>query len=250
MDRLALRRSPGRSSVPGRIGSTSRCPSAPRGPLNAVRRIVFAFEHDRSRPTLASQSRVARSATASRIGFTSPGESEITRRISLVAVCCSRPSLVSLNRRTFSIAITAWSAKVRSSAICFSVSGPGSRRTTLIAPIAASPRIIGMMVSAREPLARKFFVPRTSGAPVWPAHRACRPACGRGSPPPCMYSRVSGNGKRVLPWLAAASRPATAASRTCAVAGSDHDDRGVAGTASGRFARSRRTPAACRWSSC
>ena len=36
----------------------------------------------------------------------------MTRRISAVAVCCSSASLVSLNRRAFSIAITAWSAKV------------------------------------------------------------------------------------------------------------------------------------------
>ncbi len=51
----------------------------------------------------------------------------ITRRISLVAVCCSSASVrsrlrasSSVNRRTFSIAMTAWSAKVLSSAICLS----------------------------------------------------------------------------------------------------------------------------------
>ena len=36
----------------------------------------------------------------------------ITRSTSAVAVCCSSASRVSLKRRTFSIAITAWSAKV------------------------------------------------------------------------------------------------------------------------------------------
>jgi hypothetical protein len=41
----------------------------------------------------------------------SVGELEMTRRISPVAVCCSRASFVSLNKRTFSIAITAWAAK-------------------------------------------------------------------------------------------------------------------------------------------
>ena len=97
----------------------------------------------------ASQMRAARSATACSTGCTSPGELEMTRRISLIAVCCSSDSLVSLNRRTFSIAITAWSAKVRSSAICLSVSGPGSRRTTLIAPITTSPRSMGITVIAR-----------------------------------------------------------------------------------------------------
>ena len=50
----------------------------------------------------------------------------MTLRISAVAVCRSSASLVSLNRRTFSIAITAWSAKVLSSAICLSVNGRGS----------------------------------------------------------------------------------------------------------------------------
>ena len=59
-------------------------------------------------------------------GFRSVGELAITRRISLIAVCWSSASVTwawasvtarffscsSVNRRTFSIAITAWSAKV------------------------------------------------------------------------------------------------------------------------------------------
>ena len=40
------------------------------------------------------------------------GELAMTPRISLVAVCCSNASLSSWNSRTFSIAMTAWSAKV------------------------------------------------------------------------------------------------------------------------------------------
>ena len=55
---------------------------------------------------------IARSAIASKTGCTSVGELLMTRRISAVAVCCSSASLVSFIRRTFSIAITAWSAKV------------------------------------------------------------------------------------------------------------------------------------------
>ena len=47
------------------------------------------------------------------------------------------------------MAMTAWLAKVRSVASCFSDSGPGATRTTLRAPIAASPRSIGMIVTAR-----------------------------------------------------------------------------------------------------
>ena len=56
---------------------------------------------------------------ASNTGWMSVGELEITRRISAVAVCCSSDSVSSRfrassswNSRTFSIAITAWSAKV------------------------------------------------------------------------------------------------------------------------------------------
>ena len=65
----------------------------------------------------------------------------MTRRISLVAVCCSSASVrsrlrasSSVNRRTFSIAMTAWSAKVFSSSIWRSREGPRlcSRRTTMV----------------------------------------------------------------------------------------------------------------------
>src|SRR4029434_11098690 len=52
----------------------------------------------------------------------------MTWRISLVAVCCSRASFVSLNSRTFSMAMTAWSAKVCSRATCRSVKSPASLR--------------------------------------------------------------------------------------------------------------------------
>ena len=49
----------------------------------------------------------------------------MTPKISLVAVCLlpNRIRLSSLNNRTFSMAMTAWSAKVSSSAICFSENG-------------------------------------------------------------------------------------------------------------------------------
>ena len=66
-------------------------------------------------PNLASQMRVAFSSMAWNTGSSSPGELLMTRSTSEVAVCCSSASLVSLNSRTFSIAITAWSAKVLSS---------------------------------------------------------------------------------------------------------------------------------------
>ena len=59
----------------------------------------------------------------------------MTRRISAVAVCCSRASVSSrfrasssVNSRTFSIAITAWAAKVSRSSICFDEKGRTSDR--------------------------------------------------------------------------------------------------------------------------
>ena len=75
----------------------------------------------------------------SKTGWRSVGELLITRRISLVAVCCSSASLrsrlrasSSVNRRTFSMAMTAWSAKVLSSSICSSENGRTSRAATVI----------------------------------------------------------------------------------------------------------------------
>ena len=82
---------------------------------------------------------------------------ELTAWLTSPSACSSRyrarelvgPRVQLLSRRVFSMAITAWSAKVRSVASCFSDSGPGATRTTLRAPIAASPRSIGMIVTAR-----------------------------------------------------------------------------------------------------
>ena len=54
---------------------------------------------------------------ASNTGCAVGTELLITLSTSADAFCCSSASLVSLNRRTFSIAITAWSAKVCSSSI-------------------------------------------------------------------------------------------------------------------------------------
>ena len=63
--------------------------------------------------------RVAFSSMVWNTGSSSPGELEMTRSTSEVAVCCSSASdssrvraCTSSNSRTFSIAITAWSAKV------------------------------------------------------------------------------------------------------------------------------------------
>ena len=98
-------------------------------------------------------SRLALVAIASNTGCTSDGEQAITLRISAVAVCRSSASLVSLNRRTFSMAITAWSAKVCSSATCWSPKAAGSAQPTVIAPIGSPLRSIGTMTWLRVPSA-------------------------------------------------------------------------------------------------
>ena len=47
----------------------------------------------------------------------------MTCNISAVAVCCSKASRVSVKSRAFSIAMTAWAAKLCKSAICLPVKG-------------------------------------------------------------------------------------------------------------------------------
>ncbi|MGY3080914.1 hypothetical protein ACVWZZ_007322 [Bradyrhizobium sp. LM6.10] len=53
-------------------------------------------------------------------------------------------SCTSLNSRVFSMAITAWSAKVLSKATALSGKGPASGRVTPIVPIATPSRSIGI----------------------------------------------------------------------------------------------------------
>ena len=67
-----------------------------------------------------------------------------------VAVCCSSASdnsrvraCTSSNSRTFSIAITAWSAKVLTSSICFSVNGSTVLRVKTSTPVGMPSRSIG-----------------------------------------------------------------------------------------------------------
>ena len=76
---------------------------------------------------VAANSRSQLSRILSNTGCASATELLMTCSTSAVAVCCSSASLVSLNRRAFWIAITAWSAKVFSSAMSFSENGPGVR---------------------------------------------------------------------------------------------------------------------------
>ena len=87
----------------------------------------------------------------SNTGWTSVGELLMTRRISLVAVCCSRASVRSAffvcsswRSRAFSIAITAWSAKVSMRAIWLSVNARTSCRKMRITPSSSPARSMGI----------------------------------------------------------------------------------------------------------
>ena len=79
----------------------------------------------------------------SNTGSVSATELLITCSTSAVAVCCSSASLVSLNRRTFSIAITAWSAKVCASEISLASNSPVAARRMARQPRALPSRSSG-----------------------------------------------------------------------------------------------------------
>jgi len=89
-------------------------------------------------------------------GSSSPGELLMTPSTSEVAVCCSSDSLssrlracTSSNERTFSIAMTAWSAKVLRSLICQSGKRPAWGCPMMIAPIGRLSLSIGTATMLR-----------------------------------------------------------------------------------------------------
>ena len=100
------------------------------------------------------RSRLALSAIASNTGCTSDGELAITFKISAVAVCRSSASLVSLNSRTFSMAMTAWSAKVCNNSTSLAANAPASLRDTVITPIGLPLWSMGTDNAARNPRRR------------------------------------------------------------------------------------------------
>src|SRR4029453_13462778 len=84
-----------------------------------------------------------------RLLFEGLGHLRVGLRKSLGFFSCN-----SVNRRTFSIAMTAWSAKVWSSEISSALKPPGSRRATEIAPIDSSRRSNGTKTRLRKPRTR------------------------------------------------------------------------------------------------
>ena len=125
-----------------------------------LRREMKRFTVERNiMPNLASQMRVAFVKAVLKTGSSSPGELLITCSTSDAAVCCSRASLKSsvrwrssLSSRTFSIAITAWSAKVGPSSICLSVNGRTARRSSASTPIGGPSGKRGTASAVRVPV--------------------------------------------------------------------------------------------------
>ena len=112
---------------------------------------VVAHQRDAKAAPLNSRWQLSR--IFSNTGCASATELLMTCSTSAVAVCRSSASCVSLNRRTFSIAITAWSTKACISAICLALNSPGSLRATPNAPMHSSPCMIGSISDERKPSA-------------------------------------------------------------------------------------------------
>ena len=135
-------------------------------------------------PNLASQMRVAFASMAWNTGSSSPGELDddlaaprrsrsaapATRAARRCAACTSS------NSRTFSIAITAWSAKVVTSSICLSVNGcTVVARSTKITPIGVPSRSSGTPSMRAE--AADLLRASDSRIPDRPEHRERERPC-------------------------------------------------------------------------
>ena len=101
----------------------------------------------------------------------------MTLRMSAVAVCRSKASFVSLNSRAFSIAMTAWSAKVRSNSTWCGENGPGFLRVTTMTPMAVPLLIRGEYNRLRIPRARAVSVNGKSGWASVSGISTVSPAC-------------------------------------------------------------------------
>jgi hypothetical protein len=78
-------------------------------------------------------------------------EAVLENAVRAVAVCCSNDRRSSLSSRVFSMAMTAWAAKLVTSEICFSVKGRGSWRNTVNEPINSFSFSIGTAKTVRTP---------------------------------------------------------------------------------------------------
>src|SRR5262249_47202786 len=115
-------------------------------------------------PKFAPQRRVALASNLSNTGCKLPVVVLMTLSTSDVAVCCSSASdtsrvraCTSSNSRTFSIAITAWSAKVVTRSICCWVNGRTVLRCRIMTPIGFPSRSSGNPNTVRVPPIRSFL---------------------------------------------------------------------------------------------
>ncbi len=85
----------------------------------------------------------------SNTGLVSATELLMTCSTSAAAFCCCSDSCVSLNSRTFSIAIAAWSANEVTSSISLASKARASARPSVSTPIVSPSRRIGTASSVR-----------------------------------------------------------------------------------------------------
>jgi len=83
---------------------------------------------------------------------------------SLASASCRLLSWISSNSRTFSIAITAWSAKVMASSICRSLNGLTTRRINMMTPMGMPSRSKGTPSAVRAPVLRPDWISALSGS--------------------------------------------------------------------------------------
>ena len=165
----------------------------------------------------------AASTMASNTGCESVGEPPMTCSISAVAVCRSSASCVSLNRRTFSIAITAWSAKV-----CSSAELRRRRTARLRARHARSRRCArrlpqhrhGQARCASRP-ARRRVLDASSGV-VGQTSAIVRPCARSRRPAPWSMPRPACAGRRARAFRVACGRAGSA--RRCSISPSNRHD--------------------------
>jgi len=125
-------------------------------------------------PQSASQIETARSSIARNTPPRSKAERLMTWSTSAVAVCCWSASFVSLNSRTFSIAIAAWSANVLTRSTSGAVNAPVFRPSP-IAPIASPLLSTGMARRLIGPSCGRLGSSRASATTTISRRRIARP---------------------------------------------------------------------------
>ena len=164
-------------AAPGVAGFTRRPRRPP--PWHARRKTVARRPHSATTDTSPEKRRCALCTSFRTPAARRPPSWLMTFSTSAVAVWRSSASCVSLNNRTFVIAITAWSTKVCSSDMCLSLNSPcsGARCRATMTPSPCS--LMGSITTSeasRPALSRaaRCGGRRSSGQPVGHVQRLCR----------------------------------------------------------------------------